>query len=80
MYLDIDLQGNIGQVLLAHSEHMLGQATLWDDSNIGLALLFQITFITKKRWKEKWKKLDIFWISSNHGDISSLWNKPCTIY
>jgi hypothetical protein len=28
MYLDIDLQGNIGQVLLAHSEHMLGQATL----------------------------------------------------
>jgi hypothetical protein len=28
MYLDIDLQSNIGQVLLAHSEHMLGQATL----------------------------------------------------
>jgi hypothetical protein len=28
MYLDIDLQGNIGQVLLAHSEHMLGQAAL----------------------------------------------------
>jgi hypothetical protein len=47
MYLDIDLQGNIGQVLLAHSEHMLGQATLWDDSDIGLALLFQITFITE---------------------------------
>jgi hypothetical protein len=47
MYLDIDLQGNIGQVLLAHSEHMLGQATLRDNSDIGLTLLFQITFITE---------------------------------
>jgi hypothetical protein len=45
IYLNINLQRNICQILLAHFKNMLGQATLWDYSDIGLTLLFQITYM-----------------------------------